>query len=101
VKEKVANQLLKNKELLSKAVEETLVEGVDGYHKVVLDAVNFAPVVGLSWGGDEKQLLDLFFVIDKEKDPLIDVFVPRVKGKRELKNLDCSINFEARVRKSS
>jgi hypothetical protein len=101
VKEKVAKQLLKNEELLAKVVAETPVEGVEGYPKVVLNAVNFAPVVGLSWGGDERRLLDLFSVIDKEKEPLIDFFVPKVKGKRELKNLECSINFEARGRKSS
>jgi hypothetical protein len=61
VKEKVAKQLLKNKELLAKVVAETLVEGVEGYPKVVLDAVNFAPVVDLSWEGDKKRVLDLFF----------------------------------------
>ena len=39
---------------------ETPMEGVEGYSKVVLDEVNFAPVVGLSWGGDEKSLQDFF-----------------------------------------
>jgi hypothetical protein len=42
-------------------VAETPVEGVEGYSKEVLDAVNFTPVVGLSWGGDEKSLLEFFF----------------------------------------
>ena len=45
---------------------ETPMEGLEGYSKVVLDAVNFAIVVGLSWEGDEKSLLDLFSVIDSE-----------------------------------
>jgi hypothetical protein len=57
VKEKVAKQLHKNQELLAEVVAETL---VDGYSKVVLDAGNFASVMGLSLGGDEKSLLDLF-----------------------------------------
>jgi hypothetical protein len=40
--------------------------------------------------------LDLFSVIDKEREPFIDASTPKVKGKRELKNLECSIYFEAR-----
>ena len=74
-------------------VAESPVEGVEGYSKVVIDAVNFAPMVGLSWGGNEKSLSDLFSVIDKEREPFIDVSTSKVKGKRELKNLECSINF--------
>jgi hypothetical protein len=60
VKEKVAKQLYKNKEMLAKVVVETPVEGVDGYSKMVVAAMNFAPEVGLSWGGKDKNLLDLF-----------------------------------------
>ena len=48
VKENVAKQLNKNKELLAKVVVETPVEGVEGYSKGVLNAMNSAPVVGLS-----------------------------------------------------
>jgi hypothetical protein len=48
VKEKVAKQLNKNKELLAEVVVETLMEGVEGYSKGVLNAMNSAPVVGLS-----------------------------------------------------
>jgi hypothetical protein len=69
VKEKVAKQLNKNKE---------------GYSKEVLDMMNVAPVVGMSWGGDDKKLLDLFSVTDKREQ--------KAKGMRELKNLDCSIS---------
>jgi hypothetical protein len=54
VKEKVAKQLHKNKELLAEVVVETPVEG---YSKGVLDVMNLASVVGLSWGGED----DLFF----------------------------------------
>ena len=48
VKEKVAKQLHKNKELFTEVVAEIPVEGVEGYSKVVINAVNFAPLVGLS-----------------------------------------------------
>jgi hypothetical protein len=47
----------------------------------VANALNLAPVLGLSWGGEDKKLRDLV------KAP-----VPKVKGMRELKNLDCTIS---------
>ena len=90
VKDEVAKQLLKNKDLLAEVVADILVEG---YSKEVIDMMNFAPVVGLSWGGDNKRLSNLFSVIEEEKWELA---APKVKGKRELKNLECSWNFEAR-----
>jgi hypothetical protein len=55
-------------------------------------------MVGLSWGGDDKRMLNLLSGIEKEKWELA---APKVKGKRELKNLDCSLNFEASSRRSS
>jgi hypothetical protein len=66
MKDKIAKQLLKNKELLAEVVAETLVVGAEGYSKVVLDAVKFVPIVGLSCGGDEKSHLDLFSVIEEK-----------------------------------
>ena len=66
---------------------------VEGYYKEEIDTMTFAPVVGLSWGGDSKRLSNLFSVIEKEKWELA---APKVMGKRELKNLECSWNFEAR-----
>jgi hypothetical protein len=77
------------------------VEGVEGYSKEVLNVVNFASIVGLSCGGDEKTLLDIFLVIEEEREPKKDISTSKVKEKRELKNLECSINFEARGRDSS
>jgi hypothetical protein len=94
-KDEVAKQLLKNKDLLTKVVADILVEG---YSKEVIDTMNFAPMVGLSWGGDDKRLSSLFSVIEKEKR---EPAAPKVKGKRELKNLACSLNIEARGWRSS
>ena len=90
VKDEVAKQLLKNKDLLAEVVADIPVEG---YSKEVIDTMNFAPVVGFSWGGDDKRLSNIFSVIVKEKRELAAL---KVKGKRELKNLVCSLNFEAR-----
>jgi hypothetical protein len=86
VKEKVAKQLNKDKALLAEVVVDILV-GEDR----VLDAMNLALVVGLSWGGGDKKLWDLFSVIDK-REPVVEALAPKVKGMRELKNMDCSIS---------
>jgi hypothetical protein len=77
VKGKVAKQLNKNKELIAEAVGVLPVGGGDR----VSDALNLAPVLGLSWGGEDKKLRDI-----------IEATVPKVKGMRELKNLDCDIS---------
>jgi hypothetical protein len=97
VKEKIAKQLRKNNDLFAKVVVETSKKGVENYSEVMLDAVKFASIVGLSngEGGDEKSLLSLFSNIE-EWEP----YTSKVKGKRELKNLECSINYEARGRPS-
>jgi hypothetical protein len=95
VKDEVAKHLLKNKDLLAEVVADIPVEG---YSKEVIDTMNFTPVVRLSWGGDDKRLSNLFFIIEKEKRELA---TPKVKGKTEHKNLDCFLNFEARGQRSS
>ena len=76
VKEKVAKQLNKN-ELIVEVVGVIPVVGEDR----VADALNLAPVLGLTWGGEDKKLRDL-----------VKATVPKVKGMRELKNLDCAIS---------
>ena len=95
VKDEVDKQLLKNKDLLAEVVADIPVEG---YSKEVIDTMNFALVVGLYWGGDDKRMLNLLSSIEMEKGELA---APKVKGKRELKNLDYSLNFEASGRRSS
>jgi hypothetical protein len=95
VRDEVAKQLLKNKDLLAEVVADILVEG---YSKEVIDVMNFALVVALSWKGDDKRLSNLFSIIEKEKRELA---APKVKGKRELKNLECPWNYKARGRRSS
>jgi hypothetical protein len=89
--------LHKNKELFTEVVAGTSEKGEENYSEVVLDALKFASNIGLicGEGGDEKSLLDLFSKIKEERKP-----TSKVKGKRELKNLECSINYEARERPS-
>jgi hypothetical protein len=84
VKEKVAKQLNKNKELLAESLVDVPVVGEEGYSNKVLGAMNLAPVVGMTWGGDDKKLLDLFSAMENKES--------KVKGLRELKSLDCTIS---------
>ena len=90
VKEKVTKQLHKNKELLAEAVVDIQV-GASGYSKAALDVMKFAPVVGMTWGGEDNKLLDMVSALDKRK-PSFEVSTPKVKGMRELKNLDCTVS---------
>jgi hypothetical protein len=46
------------------------------------NTLNLAPILGLSWGGEDKKLRDL-----------VEATVPKVKEMRELKNLDCIISL--------
>ena len=62
-----------------------------GYSKAALDVMKFAPVVGMTWGGEYNKLLDMVSALDKRK-PSLDVSTPKVKGMRELKNLDCTLS---------
>jgi hypothetical protein len=96
VKKKIGKQLNKNKKLLAKTVEDTPVVRVEGYSKGVLDVMEHASNLGLTFGGDEKRLSDLFLVIEEDRFREEDVSFSNTKGKREIKNLECSINFEAR-----
>jgi hypothetical protein len=77
VKEKVAKQMNKNKDLIAEVVGVIPMVGEDR----VANALNLAPVLGLSWGGEGKKLRDL-----------VEATIPKVKGMRELKNLDCTIS---------
>ena len=78
MKEKVAKQLNKNKALVAKAMGVIPVVGEDR----VANALNLAPVLGLSWGGEDKKLRNL-----------VEATIPKVKGMRKLKNLDCTISL--------
>jgi hypothetical protein len=55
VKEKVAKQLNKNKDLIAEVVGVIPVVEEDR----VANALNLTPVLGLSWGGEDKKLRDL------------------------------------------
>jgi hypothetical protein len=49
--------------------------------------------MGVSFKGSKKGFLDLLTLVDEGQH---SVSAPKKKGKREVKNLECSINFGAR-----
>ena len=57
--------------------------------------MELAPILGLIVGDDKKKL-ESFFVIGAHRDCDPGMSVSNTKGKRELKNLECSINFGTR-----
>jgi hypothetical protein len=80
VKEKVAKQLHKNKELLAEAVVDIQARA-KGYSKAALDVMKFAPVVGMTWGGEDNKLLDMVSDLDTRKASFCATPTPRV-GRR-------------------
>jgi hypothetical protein len=83
VKDKVAKQLNKNKELLAEAVMEIPDKGAEDHSKEVQRTFKMASVMGVTWGGDDKKMLNLLSAKESER---------KAKGIRELKNLDCSVS---------
>ena len=50
---------------------------------------------GISFKGDTMGFLNLMAQVDKGQRHEIPDSTPKFKGRRELKNLECSINFDA------
>jgi hypothetical protein len=92
----IGAQLNKKMNNFVEAVVATPSAGVEGYSEVMLNAMEVTPTLGLSFGGEEKRLNDIFLVIEEDWYCEDGVATSNTKGKRELKNLECSINFEAR-----
>jgi len=62
-------------------------------------AMEIGPLLGISCGGDGKQLLGLLTSLDKEHCQEVSTTRSKhgTKSKRELKNLDCSINYDVLI----
>jgi hypothetical protein len=82
-------------------------ESVVVYPRVVKDSRPCFHTMGVSFvGSDQKGFLDFLTLIedqryDSDSPPKKDNEIKREKGKREVKNLECSINFNARCVGSS
>jgi hypothetical protein len=77
-------------------------ESVVVYPKVVKDSRSCFRTMGVSFvGSDQKGFLDFLALIEDERydsdsHPKKEKEIKRNKGKREVKNLECSLNFDAR-----
>ena len=67
--------------LLAKVVIDNPEEGAVEYSKEVHGTMKMASVVGMTWEGDDKKMLDLLPARER-----------KATGMRELKNLDCSVS---------
>jgi hypothetical protein len=62
--------------------------------RVVQDARSCFCTMGISFNGTERGFPDFLTLVDEGQR---FVSAPKQKGKREVKNLECSINFDLRV----
>jgi hypothetical protein len=83
VKKNISKQLNKNKKMLAKVVADPPVVGLEGYSEGVLDTMGCAPTLGLTFGGDEKKLFNLFSVIEEDHYCVEGVSISNSKGKRK------------------
>jgi hypothetical protein len=74
--------------------------GEFGYLEVVQCAKEIYPIVGISCVGHGKQFLALLTFLEEEHHHEV-LASPSIHGSRELKNLECSIKFDARGNCSS
>jgi hypothetical protein len=72
--------------------------GEFSYSEFVQCAKEITPIVGISCVGHEKQFLALLTNLEEEHHHEVSATPSKhgTKGSRELKNLECSINFDAR-----
>jgi hypothetical protein len=56
-------------------------EGEEGYSSEVYRKMKMASLMGVTWGGEDKKMLDMLSARER-----------KAKGLRELKNLDCSVS---------
>jgi hypothetical protein len=73
--------------------------GAKGYSEGVVSAMAIAPILGMSFGGDEKRVMDLLSDIEEgqHREGVVEEYgssVLKPKGWRERKNLECSLNFD-------
>jgi hypothetical protein len=69
---------------------------VTSYPGVVQVARSCYRTMGVSYRGNEKGFLDFFALIDEGQHQKVSVSTSKPKGYKEIKNLECSINFDAR-----
>lgn len=69
---------------------------VVGSFGVVFDTTLCLQVVEISFDGNVKGFLDAMPQVVEGQRLEVQIFIPKFKGKRELQNLECNINYDAR-----
>jgi hypothetical protein len=67
---------------------------INGYSEVVVSSLEIAQALGISFGDNKKRFLDLMSEIEEGQHRVDGGSVLKPKGWRELKNLECSLNFD-------
>jgi len=62
----------------------------------VFDATLCLQVVEISFDGNVKGFLDVMAQVVEGQRLEVQIFIPKFKGKRELQNLECNINYDDR-----
>ena len=67
---------------------------INGYSEAVVSSLEIAQALGISFGDNKKRFLDLMSEIEEGQHRVDGGSVLKPKGWRELKNLECSLNFD-------
>jgi hypothetical protein len=67
---------------------------INGYSEAVVSSLEIAQALGISFGDNKKKFLDLMSEIEEGQHRVDGGSVLKPKGWRELKNLECSLNFD-------
>jgi len=81
---------------VGKSSREGVSEEVVGSPRAVFDAAMCFQMVGISFEGNVKGLLDVMTQVVEGQRLEIPVSIPKVKGIRKHHNLECDINYDAR-----
>jgi hypothetical protein len=71
-------------------------EEVVGSPGAVFDTTLCLQAVGISFDGNEKGFLDIMAQVVEGQRLEVPVSTPKIKGNRELHNLECDINYDAK-----
>jgi hypothetical protein len=77
-------------------VGESLREGVS--KEAMFNVALCLQTVGISFEGNVKGFLDVMAQVVEWQRLEVPVSTPKVKGNRELHNLECDINYDVRMR---
>jgi hypothetical protein len=76
-------------------------ESLERWGLMALSAMWITPAIGMTFGGNKRRFIDILSVLEEGQHREDKDSVSKPKRWREQKNLECSINFDARGNGSS